>query len=270
MRQSARCTLARDEPFYRTAAEETWRVFRIMAEFVEGFDVMSRVGPAVTIFGSSRTPAEDPYYRQAERLAAELVAANFAVITGGGPGIMEAANKGAYQAGGLSVGCNIALPQEQEANSYQNISLDFHYFFCRKVMFVKYAVAFVIFPGGFGTLDEFFEAMTLIQTEKVLRFPVVLFGSDFWSPLVNWLRLSVCQTHANISPQDLNLFYVTDDVAEAVRLISEDFRERGQLYAHARGVAEWHRSPAERLTAEGTRSGVPTLLRRPSEPTSGD
>jgi uncharacterized protein (TIGR00730 family) len=248
--------LSLPEPFYRSAVEETWRVFRIMAEFVEGFEVMSQVGPAVTIFGSSRAKPDDPYYAQAERLAAECVRANFAVITGGGPGIMEAANKGAYEAGGMSVGLNIALPHEQQANPYQSVSLDFHYFFCRKVMFVKYAVAFVIFPGGFGTLDEFFESMTLIQTEKVERFPVVLFGSAFWSPMVDWLRASVCDEHGNISPGDLALFHLSDDVKGAVEFICSDFKQRRRQYAHTRGIAEWGMSPAHRLTAEGTRTGV--------------
>ena len=177
-------------PAPMSAAEETWRIFRIMSEFVEGFEVMSRVPPSVSIFGSARATTSDPYYPQAEKLSRILVDRGFGVITGGGPGIMEAANKGAAEAGGSSVGLNIYLPGEQQSNPYQNVSLDFRYFFCRKVMFVKYAIAFVCFPGGFGTMDEFFESMTLIQTEKTERFPVVLICSKFWTPLVDWIRTS--------------------------------------------------------------------------------
>jgi uncharacterized protein (TIGR00730 family) len=209
------------------AAEETWRVFRIMAEFVEGFDVMSRVGPAVTVFGSARTTESNPYYQQARELAAALVRAGFGVITGGGPGIMEAANRGAHEAGGTSVGLNIFLPHEQAANPYQNVTLDFHYFFARKVMFVKYALGYVIFPGGFGTLDEFFESMTLVQTGKVERLPVVLIGAAFWRPLVDWLRETLLEREQNISPGDINLFHVTDSVEEAVRIMRESYAERG-------------------------------------------
>lgn len=247
---------------YSATIEETWRVFRIMAEFVEGFEVMSQVSPAVSIFGSSRTRPDNPLYKRAEQLAAKLAKSNFAIITGGGPGIMEAANKGAHRAGGMSVGLNIALPQEQQANRYQTISLDFHYFFCRKVMFVKYSFAFVIFPGGFGTLDEFFESMTLIQTEKVERFPVVLFGSSFWTPMIDWLRSSVCEKHNNVSPDDLLLFHLTDSVNEAAEIIRADFEQRTARVTRARGVAEWQRAPADRLTAEGTRTGVPAQVRR--------
>src|SRR5881398_4005772 len=167
---------------------DTWRIFRIMAEFVEGFEVMAAVGRAVSIFGSARTRPDDPMYRAAEETARLLAKAGFSVITGGGPGIMEAANKGAFEAGGVSVGCNITLPQEQEANRYQTISLDFHYFYARKVMFTKYAKAFVCFPGGYGTLDEFFETLTLIQTLKVEAFPVVLYGKKHWQPLVEFMQ----------------------------------------------------------------------------------
>ncbi len=196
--------------------KETWRVFRIMAEFVEGFEIMSRLGPAVSIFGSSRARPHEPYYQQAEALAARLVNAQLAVITGGGPGIMEAANKGALEAGGTSVGLNIALPLEQAPNAYQNVALDFNYFFARKVMFVKYALAFVCFPGGFGTMDEFFESMTLIQTEKLKRMPVVLFGSAFWRPLEHWLQQVMCEQHHYIAEEDLNLFEIIDDVDAVV------------------------------------------------------
>src|SRR5687767_703778 len=169
-------------------ARESWRIFRIMAEFVEGFEVMAPVGRAVSVYGSARTKPHDPMYKAAEETARRLVKAGFAVITGGGPGIMEAANKGAYEAGGTSVGLNITLPQEQEGNRYQSIALDFHYFYARKVMFTKYASAFVYFPGGYGTLDELFEVLTLIQTLKVEPFPVVFYGTRYWSGLVDWMR----------------------------------------------------------------------------------
>src|SRR3954467_13145832 len=168
--------------------QDSWRIFRIMAEFVEGFEVMAPVGKAVSIFGSARTRPHEKYYKEAEETARLFTKAGFGVITGGGPGIMEAANKGAFEAGGQSVGLNITLPQEQEANRYQTIGLDFHYFYARKVMFVKYSAAFVCFPGGFGTLDEFFETMTLIQTQKVAAFPVVLYGSKHWKGMVDWMK----------------------------------------------------------------------------------
>lgn len=238
----------------RPAADETWRVFRIMAEFVEAFEVMSRVGPAVSVFGSARTSTDHPLYRDAESLGRTLAGAGLSVITGGGPGIMEAANKGAFEAGGVSVGLNIALPHEQEANAYQTVPLDFHYFFCRKVMFVKYAVGFVIFPGGYGTLDEFFESMTLIQTEKVERFPVVLYGREYWAPLIDWMRNIVLEKYAHINPADLELFHLCDDVNVAVELIAADFRQR-QAEARKRPPEEAVPS-AERLTAEGTRAGI--------------
>src|SRR5258705_3796750 len=168
--------------------KESWRIFRIMAEFVEGFEVLSNVGKAISIFGSARTPPGDRYYKEAEETARLFAKANFAVITGGGPGIMEAANKGAFEAKGQSIGLNITLPQEQEGNRYQTIGLDFHYFYARKVMFVKYSSAFVCFPGGYGTLDEFFEIVTLIQTLKTEAYPIILFGTTYWSGLVSWLR----------------------------------------------------------------------------------
>src|SRR5256714_649139 len=187
---------------------DTWRIFRIMAEFVEGFEVMAAVGRAVSIFGSARTRPDDPMYRAAEETARLLAKAGFAVITGGGPGIMEAANKGAFEAGGDSIGLNITLPQEQEANKYQTISLDFHYFYARKVMFVKYASAFVCFPGGYGTLDEFFETITLVQTLKVEAFPIILYGSEFWSGLVRWLRKTVIAEYADA--EDIEIFRIVD------------------------------------------------------------
>jgi uncharacterized protein (TIGR00730 family) len=196
---------------------DSWRVFRIMAEFVEGFESLADVGPAVTIFGSARTAPEDPYYVAAQQLAALLAKANFAVITGGGPGIMEAANKGAIVAGGKSIGCNITLPMEQEANHYQTTSLDFHYFYVRKVMFVKYATAFVCFPGGFGTLDEFFETVTLIQTSKIEAFPVILYGSDYWGGLLEWMRRSLKARF--IGADDMDIFRLVDTPAQAMKEI---------------------------------------------------
>ncbi len=202
-------------------AEETWRIFRIMAEFVEGFEVMSHIGPAVSIFGSARTKPDDAYYQQALEMARQFATRGLTVITGGGPGIMEAANRGAAAAGGRSVGLNIVLPQEQRPNPYQNIPLDFNYFFVRKVMFVKYSGAIVCFPGGFGTLDEFFESITLIQTNKVEPMNVVLIGSAFWTPLVDWLRNTLLKTHAYISPPDIELFTVTDDIDLGVQIICE-------------------------------------------------
>jgi len=197
---------------------ETWRVFRIMAEFVEGFDELSRLGPAVSIFGSARTSPDDPYYKLAEKTAAEVVRAHMAVITGGGGGIMEAANKGAFAAGGRSVGLNIELPHEQKPNEYQNLSLSFRYFFARKTMFTKYACGFVILPGGFGTLDEFFESLTLIQTLKMTRFPVILMGTQYWRGLVDWIEHTMLKA-GTISPDDMSLFALTDDPAEVVDII---------------------------------------------------
>lgn len=215
-----------------TALKETWRVFRIMAEFVEGFDVMSRVGPAVSVYGSSRTPSDAPEYQQAVAMGSKLAQAGFAVITGGGPGIMEAANKGAYETGGASIGLNIVIPTEQAANPYQNITIDFDYFFARKVMFVKYALALICFPGGFGTLDEVFETLTLIQTHKTRPSPLVLFGTDYWQPLVDWMRHTLLEKYQTISPEDLDLFLVTDDVDEAVSYISERGPVSGPVWEH--------------------------------------
>ncbi|MBI5864010.1 MAG: TIGR00730 family Rossman fold protein [Planctomycetes bacterium] len=241
---------------YRTAAEETWRLFRIMAEFVEGIDVMSRVGPAVSVFGSSRTKPADRYYAAARALSAALVKRGFAVITGGGPGIMEAANRGAAEAGGKSVGLNIALPHEQIPNPYQNVRIDFHYFFARKVMFVKYSVALVCMPGGFGTLDEFFESMTLVQTGKAPPMKIVLFGSEFWTPLAEWVRGALLEKHAYISPEDIGLFEITDDINRAVEAVGEHYTRHRDLTREPSTVEEMHRPPFERRTAEGTWYGV--------------
>jgi uncharacterized protein (TIGR00730 family) len=197
---------------------DSWRVFRIMGEFVEGFDTLARIGPAVSVFGSARVRRTDPQYRAAEELGARLVREGFAVITGGGPGIMEAANKGAAEAGGESIGCNIELPFEQGMNAWVRTAVNFRYFFVRKTMFVKYAEGFIIFPGGFGTLDELFEALTLIQTGKVRNFPVVLYGSDYWRGLLDWLRDKML-AEGKIHVRDLDLLVLTDSPDEAVRTI---------------------------------------------------
>lgn len=204
-------------------SRETWRLFRILSEFVDGFEVMSEVGPAVTVFGSARTKPDAPVYQQAVECGKLIVKNDLAVITGGGPGIMEAANKGAFEGGGKSVGLNINLPMEQDPNRYQTHQLDFRYFFIRKVMFVKYACGFICFPGGFGTMDEFFEAITLVQTNKIEPFPVVLVGHDFWDGMVDWMRNTMLEKYETISPEDLDLFHVTDSVEDAVAYITSRF-----------------------------------------------
>ena len=200
--------------------EDPWRVFRIMSEFVEGFEVMSELGEAVSIFGSARTAPGTQYYKLAEETAYNLARAGYAVITGSGPGIMEAANKGAKRAGGKSVGLNIQIPMEQKPNKYVDILLDFRYFFIRKVMFVKYAKAFVIMPGGFGTLDEFFEAINLIQTARIDKFPVILVNKQYWKGMLDWLRDMVLEK-ANISKDDLDIFTVVDDPIDVVKAIKK-------------------------------------------------
>ncbi|HKG47063.1 MAG TPA: TIGR00730 family Rossman fold protein [Pyrinomonadaceae bacterium] len=198
---------------------DPWRVFRIMGEFVEGFDELASLSRGIAIFGSARTRPDDPDYKAAQETGALLAAQGFAVITGGGPGIMEAANRGAFEAGGLSIGCNIELPFEQRSNAYQTLSLTFKYFFVRKMMFVKYSLAFVIFPGGFGTLDELFEALTLIQTKKIRNFPIVLVGSRYWSGLLDWLRAEVLPG-GKISEHDMDIFRITDSPAEVVDIVT--------------------------------------------------
>ncbi|HXD29796.1 MAG TPA: TIGR00730 family Rossman fold protein [Pyrinomonadaceae bacterium] len=199
---------------------DTWRVFRIMGEFVEGFDELATLTRGVSIFGSARSHPEDEDYKAAQETAALLVKAGYSVITGGGPGIMEAANRGAIEAGGVSVGCNIELPFEQKPNPYQSLSLKFKYFFVRKMMFVKYSEAFVIFTGGFGTLDELFEALTLIQTRKIRDFPVVMFGSRYWQGLMDWIK-DIALKEGKISQADLELLHLTDSPSEVVRIIVE-------------------------------------------------
>lgn len=202
------------------AAKESWRLFKIIAEFVEGFEVLPRVYPAITVFGSSRTPPEHLDYQKAEKLGHLLVKAGFSVITGGGPGIMEAANKGAYEEGGYSVGINIKLPLEQEPNPYTNIKLEFKYFFVRKVMMAKYSVAFIFFPGGFGTLDEMFEILTLVQTRKIRPIPIILIGKDFWEPLYQWFVNFLIPTN-KISSSDLELLKILEEPEEVILYIKD-------------------------------------------------
>ncbi|MEZ4424791.1 MAG: TIGR00730 family Rossman fold protein [Gemmatimonadota bacterium] len=202
-------------PEQRIVGKDAWRVFRIMGEFVEGYDALADLGPAVSIFGSARVTPDDPMYQLCVATARQLGQAGFDIITGGGPGIMEAANRGAKDAGVRSVGCNIELPFEQGTNAYVDIAVNFRYFFVRKTMFIKYAQGFVIFPGGYGTMDELFEALTLIQTGKVHNFPVVMMGKSYWTGLLDWLRSSMAH-EGKIAPDDLDLILVTDDPQEAV------------------------------------------------------
>lgn len=253
--------MASELSLYRDPSQETWRMFRIMAEFVDGFEAMGRIGQAVSIFGSARTQPNELHYKNADRLAARLVDHGFAIITGGGPGIMEAANRGAYNAKGTSIGLNITLPHEQDANPYQNVSLEFHYFFVRKVMFVKYCLGMVCFPGGFGTLDEFFEAMTLIQTGKSPRYPVVLFDTNFWAPLVEFFRETLLQEYRTISPEDLDLFIVTDDVEEAANYLRTTVDKSLEALRHPTDEEEAKMPHEQRITGEGTRYGKPSIKR---------
>ena len=199
---------------------EPWRLFKIMGEFVEGVDTLHDLGPAVSIFGSARIPPKDSVYKKAEKIAALFVQNGFSVITGGGGGVMEAANKGAAEAGGKSVGLNIILPFEQEPNIFSNVKLDFKYFFIRKVMFIKYASAYIILPGGFGTLDELFEAVTLIQTRRIKTFPLILVGSDYWGGLIDWIKEKLL-AEKRISPEDLDILQVMDDPEEIVKTVQK-------------------------------------------------
>jgi uncharacterized protein (TIGR00730 family) len=247
------------EPSFRET--DTWRTLRIMGEFVEGFDALAEVGPAVSIFGSARVGRRNRYYGAARRLAAALVGQGFAIITGGGPGIMEAANRGAKEAGGLSIGANIQLPFEQGLNEYVDLGMEFRYFFVRKTMFVKYAEAFVIFPGGFGTLDELFEALTLIQTGKVQHFPVVLYGKDYWDGMMRWIREKPLYEE-KISPADLDLLTLTSDIDEAVEAIAKHHRSREQerkesasRKATAKAVKDAEAKPAAPKAANSPSSG---------------
>ena len=197
---------------------DPWRSLRILSEFVEGFDALATVGPAVSVFGSARVGPNHRQYKSARQLGRLLAEAGYAVITGGGPGIMEAANRGCHEAGGLSVGCNIELPMEQDLNPYVDLGVQFRYFFVRKTMFVKYADAFVIYPGGFGTLDELFEALTLIQTKRIRDFPVILIGSDYWAGMLDWIKGTLLK-EAAIAPADVGLLRITDDEEEACRIV---------------------------------------------------
>lgn len=212
-----------DRNWHEIKTADSWVIFKVLAEFVEGFDKLAKIGPCVSIFGSARTKPDHPYYKMTEEIAAKLVRHGYGVITGGGPGIMEAGNKGAYEQGGKSVGLNIYLPFEQHSNLFidsdKNINFDF--FFVRKVMFVKYAQGFVVMPGGFGTLDELFEALTLIQTKKIGRFPIVLVGRSYWSGLMDWIRSTMLEVENNINPEDLKLFNIVDTAEEAVHVIDE-------------------------------------------------
>ena len=208
-----------------TKANDSWSVFKIMSEFVNGYETLGRIGPCVAIFGSARIKEHNPYYIKAVETASKLVRKGFGVITGGGPGIMEAGNRGAHKAHGSSVGLNITLPHEQQPNKYidRDKSIDFDYFYIRKTMFTRYAQGFIAFPGGFGTLDELSEALTLMQTNKIANFPIVMFGSEFWNPLVEWFK-SQLLTNGLISESDLNIFRVVDDPDEAVSIIDEFYK----------------------------------------------
>lgn len=205
-------------------SEDTWRIFRIMSEFVEGFEVLSKIGKAVSMFGSSRIKPGNKYYKLGEEIAYLLAKEGYAIITGSGPGLMEAANKGAKKAKGKSIGLNIQIPASQKPNKYVEFLLDFRYFFVRKVMFVKYAKVFVIMPGGYGTLDEFTEAINLIQTERISKFPVVLFGSEYWKGMVDWLKNTVLK-NGSISKEDLNIFAVVDTPKEVVAVIKKFYEK---------------------------------------------
>ena len=204
---------------------ETWRIFRIMSEFVEGFEELSNVKRAVSIFGSARMSRNNHHYKAVMALAELLSKKGFSIITGGGPGIMEAGNRGAKKGKGLYIGLNIEIPKEQTPNKYQDKRLDFRYFFARKVMFVKYSVGYVITPGGFGTMDEFFEALTLMQTGKIRRFPIIMFGTDYWDDLLKWMRKTLIPA-GTISKEDMSLFCITDDPEEVVRIIEESYEKQ--------------------------------------------
>ncbi len=216
-----------DKNWNEIKSTDSWVIFKVMSEFVEGFDKLAKIGPCVSIFGSARTEPDHPYYKTAEEIGAKLVRHGYGVITGGGPGIMEAGNKGARSEEGKSVGLNIELPFEQNGNIYidQDKLISFDYFFVRKVMFVRYSQGFIVMPGGFGTLDECFEAMTLIQTKKIGRFPIVLVGREFWSGLVDWIKATLLESERNISPEDLDLFNIVETPDEAVKVIDDFYAE---------------------------------------------
>jgi uncharacterized protein (TIGR00730 family) len=205
---------------------DPWRALRIMSEFVEGFDALATIPPGISVFGSARVPEDDPMYEAARALGHEAAKHGYSIITGGGPGIMEAANRGCAEAGGVSVGCNIELPYEQSLNPYVTLGIDFRYFFVRKTMFVKYSEAFVVFPGGYGTLDELFEALTLVQTHKISKFPIILFGAYYWQGLIDWMHEHMA-VEEKVSPGDLDLFRICDDPCDALACINEVLRANG-------------------------------------------
>ncbi len=209
-------------------AQSSWRMFKIMAEFVDGFEKLDEIGPCISIFGSARTQPDNKYYQDAVTIASKLADAGYGIITGGGPGIMEAANKGAKQAGGVSVGLHIQLPHEEGCNEFVDPDkiISFKYFFARKVMFVRYAQGVVYMPGGFGTMDELFEVMTLVQTKKIEAIPMVFYGSDYWKGLIDWIKNTMLENAANINAEDLDLFHVTDDMDEVVRFIDEHYSKK--------------------------------------------
>jgi uncharacterized protein (TIGR00730 family) len=249
---------------------DAWRALRILSEFVEGFDTLADLPPAVSVFGSARTKPGTPDWEMAEQLGAGLARAGYAVITGGGPGVMEAANKGCAEAGGLSVGLGIELPFEQGLNDWVDVGIDFRYFFARKTMFVKYAQAFVVLPGGFGTLDEMFEALTLVQTKKVTRFPVVLMGRRYWQGLIDWMRDTMAPD-GKIGPEDLKLFCLTDDVDEALRYIVDADAEltAEQEAAFARAAADQQAASAAEQQADPV-ADRRDVERRPGRPFDGE
>jgi len=250
--------LLRAAPYADTSFldSDAWRALRIEGEFVEGFDTLARLGAAVSIFGSARTPADSPVYQAAMNLGARLAHRGITVITGGGPGIMEAANRGAFDAGGESVGLGIELPHEQDINRFCTLKLNFRYFFVRKTMFVKYAQAFVIFPGGFGTFDELFESLVLVQTGKIDHFPVMLYGTEYWRPLVDWMRSTVLPA-GMIAPTDVDLFHCTDDLDEIVASIDQSFVDAN---AAARAAEE---SPQGKEHAEAAQERRHQVTRHP-------
>jgi len=226
--QEARIIKAfKEKDWNEIKSADSWVIFKVMGEFVQGFEKMSKIGPCVSIFGSARTQPENKYYKMAEEIAAEVVRHGYGVITGGGPGIMEAGNKGANSQGGKSVGLNIELPFETNNNLYidRDKSIDFDYFFVRKVMFVRYSQGFIVLPGGFGTMDELFEALTLIQTHKIGRFPIVLVGKEYWTGLVEWLKSTMLAAEGNISEEDLDLFAIVDSAPAAVQVIDDFYSQ---------------------------------------------
>lgn len=220
-------SLFRHKTWNEVKSNDSWAIFKIMGEFVNGFEKMSRIGPCVSIFGSARTPANNKYFKLAEKIAYKLTKNGYGIITGGGPGIMEAGNKGAVRGGGISVGLNIDLPHEQESNAFidPESNIYFDYFFVRKVMFVKYAQAFVVLPGGFGTLDELFESITLIQTHKIGKFPIILVGTDYWTGLIQWIKNTMLEEHHNISEEDLNLFQLVDTPDQVIEIIDNFYNK---------------------------------------------